>query len=284
MSVQTTDRTFLGLGSGLARDAVFRKWTGPIAAAVNLPQGSLAGALLTDTNTSPVIRPFVADGTMRALGFVYKGIDNTSGAQGDGAPIDVLSTTGRLVDANSGGANAFVATDVFAPVYGVDNQTCSKLASAGPCIGMFCGLDSVTGEPVVLVDPVVASAMAKGNAPRFVSVPVTLAAHSNGSIAFRYTPGFAGLILSLNSYNKTPVTTAAKLATFTAAIAGTPTTGGAVALTSANCATVGSKVNGSAITAANAFTAAQEITIAASSVTAFVEGEQVLVLALLPTP
>ena len=61
-------------------------------------------------------------------------------------------------------------------------------------------------------------------------------------------------------------------------------TGGALALTSANCATVGAKVDGSAITAANGFTASQEITVAASAegATAFAEGQVVLYIFLDP--
>jgi hypothetical protein len=77
-----------------------------------------------------------------------------------------------------------------------------------------------------------------------------------------------------------PATTGAKAATFTPAIGGSATTGGALALTSANCTPVGAGVNGSAITAANTFTATDEITVAASLVTAFVEGQGVIYLTL----
>lgn len=116
-----------------------------------------------------------------------------------------------------------------------------------------------------------------------VTVPCILAAHSTGSIAARFTPGVAGVIQSITSSVVNPVTTGAKLGTFAPAIAGTPTTGGAVALTSANCTPVGAKVNGSAITALNAFTAAQEITIVSSAVTAFIEGEVVFYVTLTQT-
>jgi len=166
MSVQTTDRPFLGTGSGLARDQVSRKFTGPIAAAVNLPQGSIAGALLTDPNPiAPVVRPFVGDGTMVALGFVMVGRDNTTGAQGDGAAIDVLAESGHIPDKNAGGANAIVAGDARKPAYGPDNGSCSKLAADGPCIGLILGIDSATGEPIILIDPIVATYLGGGSAP-----------------------------------------------------------------------------------------------------------------------
>jgi len=283
MAIQTDSRSFLGTGCGVARDQVARKWTGPIAAAVNMPHGSIAGCLLSDTNAmAPVLYPFLGDGTMRALGFVNVGFDNSSGVQG-AREIDVLAEAGHLPDKNAGGGNAVTQADCYKPAYGPDNGSCSKLASDGPCIGMFLGIDPDSGEPIVVIDPVIAALFSSVSAPTIIPVDVDLVSHTgNGTIAFRYTPGFSGKILSLHSFNKKPVTTAAKLATFTAAIAGTPTTGGAVALTSANCTPVGAKVNGTAITAGNQFTAGQEITIVSSGVTAFLEGRQVLLLALQP--
>lgn len=283
MAIQTDSRSFLGTGSGVARDQVARKWTGPIAAAVNMPQGSIAGCLLSDANAmAPVLYPFVGDGTMRALGFVNVGFDNTSGVQG-AREIDVLAEAGHLPDKNAGGGSAITQADAYKPAYGPDNGSCSKLPADGPCIGMILGIDPESGEPIVVVDPVLAKLFSAVAAPVIIPVDVDLVSHTgNGTIAFRYTPAFSGKILSLHSYNKKPVTTAAKLATFTAAIAGTPTTGGAVALTSANCTPVGAKVNGSAITAGDQFNAGQEITIVSSGVTAFSEGAQVLLLALQP--
>lgn len=157
MAVQTDSRTFLGLGAGIPRDWVYRKWTGPIAAAVNVPQASVAGALLTDPNPmTPVIYPFVADGTMRPLGFALAGYDNTNGQQGDGPPIDIQSCSGRLPDKNTGGGNAITYADAFKPVYLPDNGSCSKLAADGVCGGMILGISPETGEPVVLIDPVIA--------------------------------------------------------------------------------------------------------------------------------
>ncbi len=115
-----------------------------------------------------------------------------------------------------------------------------------------------------------------------ICVPVLLSKHANSSVAARFTPGYAGKIRKITASVVDPVTTADKAATFTAAVAGAATTGGALALTSANCATVGAKVDGSAITAGNAFTNSQEITVAASSVAAFAEGQVVIYLFLDP--
>ena len=68
----------------------------------------------------------------------------------------------------------------------------------------------------------------------------------------------------------------------TPAIAGTPTTGGAVALTSANTDSTpgaGGEVAGSVITGLSTFTASQAITLVGSSVTAFAEGAGYFMLA-----
>lgn len=68
------------------------------------------------------------------------------------------------------------------------------------------------------------------------------------------------------------VTTAAKLSTLTAQVAGVSCTGGAVALTSANCTPSAATVAGSAITAGNTGAAGDTVGVVASSTTAFVEG------------
>lgn len=116
-----------------------------------------------------------------------------------------------------------------------------------------------------------------------ITIPCVLAAHTTGSIAARFTPGFAGTILNMTASVVNPTTTAGKLGTFTPAVAATPTTGGSVALTSANTGVVGAKVNGTPVTAGAAFTAAQELTIVSSGVTAFVEGEVVFYLFVQPS-
>lgn len=74
------------------------------------------------------------------------------------------------------------------------------------------------------------------------------------------------------------VTTASKAATLTPKVGGVAVTGGALALTSANCTPKGTVVTASAITAGNAVTDASAITVTASSVTAFAEGTGTLVL------
>jgi hypothetical protein len=86
------------------------------------------------------------------------------------------------------------------------------------------------------------------------------------------TPGHKFKLLALDAFVSEPVATAAKAATLNLEIGTTNVTGGEVALTSANCATMGAKVAGAAITAANTGSSSDTISIEAASVTAFVDG------------
>jgi sarcosine oxidase gamma subunit len=114
-----------------------------------------------------------------------------------------------------------------------------------------------------------------------ISIPVKLAnLASGGYILNAYKPGYAGVIKQITYVAGTPATTAAKLATLQPEITGVATTGGAVALTTVGCGTEGALVNGSAITALNTFGATDTISIQASAVTAFDEGDGVILLQL----
>lgn len=103
-----------------------------------------------------------------------------------------------------------------------------------------------------------------------INIPA-LSALANAQ-SYKFTPGVAGRILSVQFMVTTAVTTGSKAATLQTKIATVATTGGAVSLTSANCTPIGAEVDGSAITGANTFTAAQQISVDVSAVTAFVEG------------
>lgn len=89
---------------------------------------------------------------------------------------------------------------------------------------------------------------------------------------------FAGGLNLIGFRTRTPATTAAKLATLTARINGTPVTGGVLALTSANMTPTNTRVDSSAITALNTFTAGQTVEAIISAVTAFGEGDGYLEL------
>ncbi len=90
---------------------------------------------------------------------------------------------------------------------------------------------------------------------------------------FKVAVPFAFTVTAVSFRTAKAATTAAKAATLTAGINGTPVTGGVVGLTSANQNTIGGTVAGSAITAANTGTAGQTLEVTASAITAFVEGD-----------
>jgi len=114
----------------------------------------------------------------------------------------------------------------------------------------------------------------------FVVIPIILSKVANGYILTSYTPGFHGRIKALDFAVSDPATTAAKAATLNAEIGTTNLTGGTVALTSANCTPLGAIVAGAAITAGAAFDRDDTISIEASGVTAFVEGQGYLLIKL----
>jgi hypothetical protein len=177
MAATTDNRRYIGDGANLDRGSVALAWNGPVGAGALLKVGALAGVALADTANPQAILDYVADNSQRCIGFVTIGADNTGLAIG-ARPTRVLSQTGLLVDKNAGGGSAVVMTDLFKPAYGVDNQTCSKLATDGPCIGMFTNIDKQSGQPVVLVDPVFAAiqngrALAAGASSPFVSTEQT---------------------------------------------------------------------------------------------------------------
>jgi hypothetical protein len=108
-------------------------------------------------------------------------------------------------------------------------------------------------------------------AKQTVLLPLQLLDIATGT--FKVAVPFAFTLLATNFRTAKPATTAAKAATLTPDINGTPVTGGVMALTSANQNTIGGAVAGTAVTAANVGTAGQTLGVTASVVTAFIEGD-----------
>lgn len=117
-----------------------------------------------------------------------------------------------------------------------------------------------------------------GNLIEILSFPVTLASVSAADVVTNYPLGFDGTIESFAYLAGAPATTAAKLASFNLEINATDVTGGVIALTTALATPLGKITQSTPITALNAFTAADTLSIEASAVTAFVEGNGVLLV------
>jgi len=151
--------------------------------------------------------------------------------------------------------------------------------AAGEAAVLAVALESGSADEihtVLLVTRVTAGARTSS----VLSIPVKLAKVAAGDVVTNYVPGFAGAIKKVSFVVTDPVTTASKAATLNLEIGTTDVSGGVLSLTSANCGTLGAVVNGTAITGNNVFTASDSISVEASSVTAFVEGEGVLLIVL----
>lgn len=113
-----------------------------------------------------------------------------------------------------------------------------------------------------------------------VTIPVTLATLTNAA-QFQVTPGHKGRLLAMDFYTHTPGTGAGATCTLTPDIGGTNVTGGVVTPTLASTSDRNEKTAGTAITAANSFTATQTITVTGSATTAFTAGDGMLALTLI---
>lgn len=109
---------------------------------------------------------------------------------------------------------------------------------------------------------------------------IKLSKIANGDIVTNYTPGFPFKIEKFSAIVSDPATTGGKAATLNLEIGTTDVTGGSLSLTSANMTPLGAVVNASSITGNNTGSATDTISIEASSVTAFAEGEVNLVVVL----
>jgi hypothetical protein len=138
--------------------------------------------------------------------------------------------------------------------------------------GQVALVDSTTGTPSATIAP--------GTGVQTVAIPIILASLANGDVLTNYTPGYKFKLLSASVAVSKPATTAAKAATLNLEIGTTDVTGGVVALTSANSTPLGALVAGTAITALNTGSATDTISVEASAVTAFAEGEGFLLLKL----
>lgn len=207
-------------------------------------------------------------------------------AAGDPA-IGVLQnkpTSGQGATVASFGISKVVAGGTIAAWDPIAADAAGKAVKAvGSAVVLGYATEAATAAQLVGVMLLARPAMgAPGNV---LTIPVQLAAVTSATTVWQGPAagmGFAGAILSAFFVVTTPATTAAKLATLTPAVAGTPTTGGAVALTSANCTPLGAEVDGSAITAGGRFSATQRLSVASTAVTAFLEGQGALHLVIGP--
>lgn len=112
-----------------------------------------------------------------------------------------------------------------------------------------------------------------------LSIPVSLAGITMAmDIVTGLVPGVDGEIVNVQFVVTEVVTTGGAAVDLNVEIGTTNLTGGVVELTSANCATLGAVIAGSAITANNTLESTDAISVEASDVSAFSEGAGVLIV------
>jgi hypothetical protein len=166
------------------------------------------------------------------------------------------------INANVAAGNAIVANSTVSP--------------AGPPITITSLI------PAALTDSTTGTAsnvLAAGVGCFTLTIPIVLAAVTGaGDVLTNYTLGYAFKILSVDCRVVVPATTITRSLSLNLEIGTTNVTGGVVALTTANCTPLGAAIAGTAVTAANVGTAADTLSVEAASVTAFAEGEVVLLI------
>ena len=123
-----------------------------------------------------------------------------------------------------------------------------------------------------------AAAIAAGVGKTLITFFIDLPTLADGDVVTTFTPGYAGQVDTVDFFTHAAVTTAAKASTINLEIGTTNLAGGVISLTSAACTPAGAKVAGTAVTAANTFSASDTISLEAASTTTFIEGSGWVVL------
>lgn len=223
----------------------------------------------------------VTAGYARALvaGDPFKGfaLAAQTGGATDGLVYVNVQTEGLI----SAAITSAAVTDIGSNVYMSDDGTFTLTPGANSLIGYVYRWES-TGNVVVRFKA--AEETGGENARTFstIAIPVVLATVTNGDVATGIIPGFAGRIESYQFITTVAVTTAAKAATFNLEIGTTNLTGGVLVLSGTQA--LGAVTAATAITAANTFTATDAISLEASSVTTFIEGEGTILITVSSEP
>lgn len=207
----------------------------------NCPQVTLASAVV-DTGTFTVPYPT----GMTQLSF-------NAGLAKYGASYAMIDSNNKVAEGSGGIALAFGASEIT-----VTNNTGATLA-AGTKVDLFC-------------------AQWTGNSVMQIAIPIALAGVTAADVVTEMRPGVEGYITHVEWVQGVPVTTGGDAATLNLEIDTTNLTGGTVALTSAACTPLGKAIAGSQITAGNRLVRESKLSVEASSVTAFAEGDGVLLI------
>ena len=189
----------------------------------------------------------------------------------NGDAYDRLQIQGNgVVKTGAGVAAPQAVTGLTLPQQGAITQTFATADATHAARTAAALTDNSTGTG--------GTTIAAGVGVRQLAIPIDLASVADGDVLTDFVPGYKFKILKVDFRVTKPVTTAAKLSTLNLEIGSTNLDGGTVALTSANCTPNGHAVAGAAVTGHNTGTATDAFSIEASSTTAFIEGQGVLLI------
>lgn len=143
------------------------------------------------------------------------------------------------------------------------------------------GSQIVVATPGTLTDNTTGTAgstLAAGTGVSTIAFYVDLTLLTNADILTTLIIGYAFKILAVDFGVHVAVGTGGKAATITPYIDGVAVTGGILSLTSANCTPKGKVVTGSAVTGTNTGNASATLSLTASAVTTFLEGNGWIIL------
>jgi hypothetical protein len=226
------------------------------------------GVFRWDNNNS------IGQSSVGALAYAFddQAVTSSSSGASIAGTIEAVDSLGVWV--NMGLESAIDNTTLTAQIAAYASTSTPGGASL---IGVF---DTASLYTAADVEAALAEVMKKANAGLGVPVsfPVILSTATTGQVVYRFKPGVAGKIRTLDASVMQAVSTTGKLATLSVLISGVAVTGANCALNSTNCATLGAAVYGSAATGSNSFTSSQEITVTANTVTTFAEGQVIAAL------
>ena len=234
----------------------------PVKASATIYEGSAVGI------TAGYARALTAGDIF--VGFACGKVVEATAADG-GAVVQVFKA--GIVDLT---ITSVAVTDVGKPVYASDDGTFSLTQGASSYIGVVEKYVT-TNTASVAFEATPAGAVANKIYGTW-SFRVDLAEITDGDVVTGFTPGHAGTIEKFEFVVVDPVSTGSKLSTLNLEIGTVNTTGGLLALTSANCTPLGKIVAATAITAANTFGATDTISVEAATTTAFAEGNGTLII------
>jgi len=204
----------------------------------------------------------------------------TAGVPGIGI-VQTATASAAMASVRKSGVSKAVLGGVVTAGDKLASDSAGKLVVAyGSDAVIAIALQSGILNDIVNVDVTAPAATVAQHTPSVINFHVNLANLANAGVVGGFTPGFAGRIKKISASVTLAASTGSKAASLQARIGSTATTGGVLALTSANMTPSGAVVEGSAISALNTFSATDTVSLLISGVTTFIEGEAELLITL----